>query len=52
MLLLGLKPGQTAEEFKADYIERHAKQLAENPTVQHLTANIICEPTQEMIDAG
>ena len=52
MLLLGLKPGQTAEEFKADYIEKHAKLLAANPAVEHLTANILCEPTQEMIDAG
>ncbi len=52
MLLLGVKPGQTVEEFKADYIEKHAKLLAANPAVEHLTANIICEPTQEMIDAG
>ena len=52
MVLLGAKPGQSEADFKENYISGHAKKLAENGAVEHLTANLICEPTQEMIDAG
>lgn len=52
MLLLGPKSGQSTDEFKADYISKHAHHLAENPAVEHLTANVLAEPTPEMIEAG
>ena len=52
MVLLGAKPGQTEEQFKAEYICGHAAALAAKPEVEHLTANIVCEPTPEMIEAG
>ena len=52
MVLLGAKPGQSDESFRADYIKGHAATLAAKPAVDKLTANLLCEPTEEMIAAG
>ncbi len=52
MVLLGTKRNQSEADFKKNYISVHAKKLAKNSAVEHLIANLICEPTNEMIDAG
>lgn len=51
-VLLGVKPGQMSVDFKNAYIKEHGKKLAAKKEIIHLTANIICEPTKELIDAG
>lgn len=52
MVLLGTEQGQTEEEFRSSYIKKHAIELAAQENIFHYTANVLCEPTSEMIEAG
>jgi len=52
MVLLGATKGQSSEEFKSAYLASHAKNIVANNNAKEYVANIISEPTQEMIDAG
>ena len=52
MILLGALPGQTTDSFREAYIAKHAENLVKKEECIHLTANLISEPTEEMIEAG
>ncbi len=52
MLLLGAGPGESPDEFRSKYINDHADRLAKCPDIIHMTANLLAEPTEEMIKAG
>ena len=52
MILLGANTGQSSEDIMSAYLDSHSKNLAVNTNVKEYTANVITEPTQEMIDAG
>lgn len=52
MILLGAHTGQSSEDFESSYLDSHVKSVAANANVKEYTANVIKEPTQEMIDTG
>jgi len=52
MLLIGLKDGQAEGDFEKEYLGGRAKELADSANVTKYVANIVRQPTQEMIDAG
>lgn len=52
MLLIGAADGRAPTEFKKEYLRGKAAALAHDPSVLHLTTNLIEDPTPEMIDAG
>ena len=52
MQLLGLDAGQSKEAFATWYLGEHANALAAADGVTRFVANLVCEPTAEMIDAG
>ena len=52
MILLGANTGHSSEDFQSSYLDTHVKNVAANTNVKEYTANVIKEPTQEMMDAG
>ena len=52
MVFLGLKDGQTHEDWEKEYITSHADKLCDYDSVTRLTLNILRDPTPEMVDAG
>lgn len=52
MVFIGLKDGQTQEEWEQWYLGEHADRLEAVDGVTRLTLNILRDPTPEMVDAG
>lgn len=52
VVLLKAKEGQSAEAFEADYLGPHASGMVADEAISKYVANVLREPTQEMLDAG
>ncbi len=52
MVFLGYKDGQTPEQFETEYLGARADEICAVPGIARYAANILRDPTPEMIDAG